>query len=127
MTYEGGRNERNLQAAEYGLKLSYPLDKLTLNANYFLDDTGGYIEDDDNNKKKAKDIWELGFGYNLGAANLVALYRQIADVTKGYDIALQKNIMGVDAEIKYTHLEGKGFYSDRPDDENLVFAISKSF
>lgn len=127
MTYEGGRNERNLQAAEYGLKLSYPLDKLTLNANYFLDDTGGYIEDDDANKKKAKDIWELGFGYNLGAANLVALYRQIADVTKGYDIALQKNIMGVDAEIKYTHLEGKGFYSDRPDDENLVFAISKSF
>jgi uncharacterized protein (TIGR02001 family) len=36
MTYEGGRNERNLQTAEYGVKLSYPVDKLTLNANYFL-------------------------------------------------------------------------------------------
>jgi uncharacterized protein (TIGR02001 family) len=127
MTYEGGRNERNLQTAEYGLKLSYPVDKLTLNANYFLDDTGGFIEDNDDNKKKAKDIWELGFGYNLGAANLIALYRQIADLTNGYDIALQKNIMGVDAEIKYTHLEGRGFYSTQPDQENLVFTVSKSF
>ena len=127
MTYEGGRNERNLQSAEYGLKLSYPVDKLTLNANYFLDDTGGFIEDDDANKKKAKDVYELGFGYNLGVVNLVALYRQIADVTNGYDIALQKNIMGVDAEIKYTHLEGKGFYSTQPDQENLVFTVSKSF
>jgi uncharacterized protein (TIGR02001 family) len=127
MTYDGGRNERELETGEYGVKLSYPIDKLTLNANYYLDHTGGFIEDDDFDKKKAEYSYELGFGYNLGVVNLVALYREIKDLTEGYDIALQKNIMGVDAEIKYTHLEGKGYYSDKPDEENLVFAISKSF
>ena len=126
MTYEGGRNERNLQTAEYGVKLSYPVDKLTLNANYFLDDTDGYIADEDNSKR-GKDIWELGFNYNLGAANLVALYREVAEKTEGYDIALQKNILGVDAEVKFTHLQGKSIYSSEPDEDNLVFTISKSF
>lgn len=127
MTYEGGRNERNLQTAEYGIKLSYPVDKLTLNANYFLDDTDGYIDDDDPSNKRGKDIWELGFNYNLGAANLVALYREVAEKTEGYDIALQKNILGVDAEVKFTHLQGKSIYSSEPDQDNLVFTISKSF
>jgi uncharacterized protein (TIGR02001 family) len=123
MTYEGGRNERNLQTAEYGVKFSYPIDKLTLNANYFLDDTDGYIEEG----KRGKDIWELGFNYNLGAANLVALYREVEKKTEGYDIALQKNILGVDGEIKLTHLQGKSIYSSEPDEDNLVFTISKSF
>ena len=125
MTYEGGRNERQFQAGEYGAKLSYPVDKLTLNANYFLNDTDGQVDDD--GAKISKDTWELGFGYDLGVANLVALYREVAKTTEGYDIALQKNVMGVDAEIKYTHLQGKGTFSSNPDEDNLVFTVSKSF
>jgi uncharacterized protein (TIGR02001 family) len=128
MTYEGGRNERQFQVGEYGAKLSYPVDKLTLNANYFLNDTDGVIVNlDESTVKVSEDIWELGFGYDLGVANLVALYREVAKATEGYDIALQKNVMGVDAEIKYTHAQGKGTFSSDPDDDNLVFTISKSF
>ena len=125
MTYESGNKVRDLQSGEYGVKLSYPVDKLTLNANYFLSDTEGSIVG--GKKDVAKDVWELGFGYDLGVANLVALYRETAKQSEGYDIALQKNIMGVDAEIKLTHWQGKDQYSSQPDDDNLVFTISKSF
>ena len=125
MTYEGGRNERNLQVGEYGIKLSYPANKLTLNANYFLNDTDGSVID--GTEKIGKEIWELGFGYDLGAANLVVLYRDVAKTTDGYDIALQKKVLGLDGEIKFTHVEGKGIFSSEPDEDNLVFTISKSF
>jgi uncharacterized protein (TIGR02001 family) len=124
-TFEGGRNERDLGTGEYGVKLSYPIDKLTLNANYYQDDTDGFISSRDNNEYY-KSVYELGFSYNLGAVNLVALYRDINDLADGYDVALQKNIMGVDAEIKYTNLEGKNIFSG-DEEKNLVFAISKSF
>ena len=125
MTYEGGKNERELQSAEYVVKLSYPVDKLTLNANYFLSDTKGSINEDGD--KVAKDVWELGFTYDLKVANLVALYRETSKESNSYDLALQKNIMGFDTEIKYTHWEGKGYASDAADKDNLVFTVSKSF
>lgn len=125
MSYEGGNKERELQSGEYGVKLSYPIDKLTLNANYFLSDTKGIVED--GIKDIAKDVWELGFAYDLGIANLVALYRDTAKQSESYDVAIQKNIMGFDTEIKYTHWQGKGYASSAADEDNLVFTVSKSF
>jgi uncharacterized protein (TIGR02001 family) len=125
-TYEGGKQERILQQAEYGVKLSLPATKeLTLNANYFLSDTNGI--EISSRKNIADETLEAGFSYDLGVAKFVFLYQDWHKQSEVYNLSLQKNISGIDAELKYVDVNYDTLNTGFTKEEHVVFSLSKSF